>query len=154
MKHWSTTRLLAGIVSALLLNSCSWFQGAEHLGSGYYFMEEGKNSCVILSPKYNWYTTPSIGYSIVPERVVQYGYTDRYIAAISYDKLKKQHVFWLIDKRGKSALLEAPAVDRIGSLSHKGVDSVLHQNVVGPLDSLQYQRFMENHHVAITLKKW
>lgn len=138
------------VLCALLVNSCYPFDAEDALGSGYYFVDDGKTSTVLLA---SHIPPHGSGIPVLPYPVVEYGFDDDYIAAISTVKRPKRRNFWLIDKRKKSPIfnnLDSPGTQSIDTASW---NNALRSNIVGPLDSVSYAAYSTAHHIKIKIVK-
>lgn len=141
---------VATILCALLVNACYPFDAEDALGNGYYFVDDGKTSTVLLATHIPPHGN---GIPVLPYPVVEYGFNDDYIAAISTDQLTKRRNFWLIDKRKKSPLLSFSDSQSTMSLDFASWHNALYSNVIGPLDSITYATYSTDHHIRIKLIK-
>jgi hypothetical protein len=144
---------VAALLWALLAASCYPFDAEDALGNGYYFVDDGKTSTVLLA---SHIPPHGSGIPVLPYPVVAYGFNDDYIAAISTEQRTKRRNFWLIDKRRKSPFLNNLDSPRTQSLDSASWDTALHSNVMGPLDSVTYTACITEHHISLKLikNKW
>jgi len=93
------------------------------------------------------------GIPVLPYLIVEYGFNDDYIAAISTVNRPKRRNSWLIDKRKKSPIFNNLNSPRTQSIDSASWYNALYSNVVDSLDSVSYAAYIKAHHIRIKMVK-
>jgi hypothetical protein len=102
----------------------------DKLGKGYALIVDDADYVVIN------YKDREHERTIIPPKIIEYGYNERWIVAKSYDRYIDSTTYWIIDKELKPNF----------SKSNMSV-------VIGPLDSIQFQKKKKEHSILIPFKK-
>ena len=121
--------LMMSITIIFSCDYCKTMYGEENLGSRFSLIRETENRVYILYCTSE--TCCSSGLHIIPSKVVESAFDDRWIIAKSIEKddIDLQH-FWIVDKSN--------AID-IRSCRGEACDSVINANVHGPLTNTEFE---------------
>jgi hypothetical protein len=117
------------IIALWFFSSIDDWYVQDRLGKGYLLIVDNTNYVVINYKDHEHERT------IIPPKIVEYGYDDRWILAKSYDRYVDSTTYWIIDKELKPNFSE-------GDLSV----------VYGPLDSIQFQSKKKEYSILVSLK--
>jgi hypothetical protein len=102
----------------------------DKLGKGYLLIVDSTDYVVIS------YKDHQTERTIIPPKVMEYGYDERWIIAKSYNNYVDSTTYWIIDKNLKPNSRESDL-------------SV----TIGPLDSIQFQKWKMEYSILIPFKK-
>ncbi|MEM1003531.1 MAG: hypothetical protein AAGH46_12870 [Bacteroidota bacterium] len=126
--------IILALLLVLTINSCSISElsGDRNLGGGYYLWTEGKDgqsNAILLST-----TQPykGAGLIIIAPTVIKVKFDEKVILALSKNPKSLEEEYWMIDKE--------KTIDLSTCLDKTSCDSVLKQNVLGPLS---YEGFID-----------
>lgn len=126
----------------LLLTGCSdcWFARVVELGNDFALVESDENYIEIFY-SHNRKDACFNGRNsvvVVPAKVIAYDYDDYWIIAKSKEKYSSISSFWIIDKTY--------------NYSRLGYPDELKEKTIGPLDSIQFNRYMLDYNIQLKLK--
>lgn len=129
-------------LSALQCGSVNTMASLEDLGSGYYRTIRGWESCII-------YDARSVGDGggavIINPILTDVRHDERYIGVMNMDFYERTRQYWLIDKEHK------PSIDKIHCSDSTALRQALYSNVLGPTDSIGYERLLAERNISLHL---
>ena len=121
--------------------SCSNFYGDEDLGNGYFLWKEGRYKKIVYNEDG---TSGDGGYSVIKNNVINVKSNEHHIIVQTLDfedSGQEVRKYWIIDK--------AVSINMDDCNNQESCDKTLKSNVTGPLDSLNFSKFIKKENIKL-----